>query len=232
MSSRTFAMLARTAAAALLIVTVATHAGYVVAPEIANEYLRLRDEVRAHPDDPTVAFEYAVCLSYMGKVEDGRAALRQVRKLDPSFAKKTLPRYLRDAESRPQDSHLLFRVAFLRYFNDQSDLAFVVFEKVANQQPVGPLTAWALAYMAVIKSDGNQWEDSEKLVRQALKIEPDAYALHAALAAALRGQGRYVAATGAFFTALNKRTEFENYEREHFPGADRDIRRNQERSGD
>jgi tetratricopeptide (TPR) repeat protein len=203
----------------LLMFTAATPAwaAYVIAPDIAEEYVRVRTEFSARPDDPATVFEYAVCLSYVGKVEDGRKALRKVRSLDPDFATKALPRYQREVETRPQDPRALFRIAFLYYFLNDNERAYTAFETVAKQQPPGQLTTWALAYMAVICSDAKKWGEAESLIRRALEMEPDAYGLHAALAATLRGQGRIFAATGEFFTALNLRTQFENYERERFP---------------
>jgi tetratricopeptide (TPR) repeat protein len=192
-------------------------AAYAITPEIAEEYLRVRADVSARPHDPATVFEYAVCLSYVGKVEEGRKALRKVRGLDPDFATKALPRYLREVETRPQDPRALFRVAFLHYFLNDNERAYAAFETVSKQQPSTQFTTWALAYMAVICSDAKKWDEADSLIRRALEMEPDAYGLHAALAATLRGQGRIFAATGEFFTALNLRTQFENYEREHFP---------------
>jgi tetratricopeptide (TPR) repeat protein len=196
-------------------------AAYVVAPDIAQEYISLRAAVHAHPDDPDLNFRYAICLSYVGKVEEGRAVLKQVKKLDADFAKTALPRYLRQLAEHPHDVKTKYRLGFLYYFNDQYDQALKIFDEVARQQPVGQLNAWALGYMGAIKGDQKKWGEGEKLVREALAIEPDAYGLHAALAAALKGQGRYLAAMGEFITALNKRSEFQNYERERFPAETR-----------
>lgn len=192
-------------------------AAYTIAPDIADEFLRTRAAAGAHPDDAATQFDYAVCLSYVGKIEEGRKALRTVRKLDPDFATKALPRYQRELDSRPQDAHALFRVAFLHYFLNDNERAYAAFDAVTKQQPPTQLTTWALAYMAVIRSDAKKWEEAESLIRRALEMEPDAYGLHAAHAATLRGQGRVFAATGAFLRAINLRAAFENYERERFP---------------
>lgn len=203
--------------ACLLLASVAANAAYIVAPDIAEEYVSLRTQVHARPDDPDLNFRFAICLSYMGKIEEGRTALKKVRELNPDFAKQALPRYLKQLAEDPRDAKTKYRLGFLYYFNDQYDQALKVLDDVARQPPVGQLNAWALGYMAAIKGDQKKWKEGERLARQALAIEPDAYGLHAALAAALKGQGRYLAAVGEFITALNKRTEFQNYERERFP---------------
>jgi tetratricopeptide (TPR) repeat protein len=208
---------------AVLLVALAPTAwgGYVVAPDIAREYLSLRNAVRAHPNDPDINFQFAICLSYMGKIEEGRNALKKVKQLDPQFAKEALPRYLKQLAENPRDAKTKYRLGFLYYFNDQYDQALKMFDQVARRQPVDQINAWALGYMAAIKGDQKQWIEAEKLVREALAIEPEAYGLHAALAVALKAQGHYLAAVGEFLTALNERSEFRNYERQRFPAETR-----------
>jgi tetratricopeptide (TPR) repeat protein len=192
-----------------------TPAQYVVAPDIAREYLSLRERVAAQPADAELQFEYAICLSYIGKIEDGRAALKRVRELDPQFAHTALPRYLQRHRDAPQEARARYRLAFLYYFNENYDEALRHLEFVAQQQPIEQLNAWALGYMAVIKGKQKRWDEAERLVRRALAIEPHAYALHAALAAALKKQGEWFAASRAYLTALSARSDFEDYERRH-----------------
>lgn len=188
-------------------------AAYVIAPDIVQEYFDLKHKMLAQPDSADAAFEYAVCLSYMGKVEESRSMLKKVRALDPEFAAKALPRYLEQSRQDPADLKLKFRLGFLYYFGDKYDQALGIFREIADHAPAGQLNAWALGYMAVIKSDQGKWSEAEDLVRRALRLEPDAYGLHAALAAALKAQGHLLAAVGEYFTALKARRDFEAYEK-------------------
>lgn len=188
-------------------------AAYVIEPDIVQEYLALRHEVLKHPDSADVRFEYAVCLSYMGKVEESRSSLKQVKTLDSEFPVKALPRYLEQSRRNPADLRLKFRLGFLYYFADKHDQALNIFGEIAEHRPAGQLNAWALGYMAVIRSDQGQWSEAEDLLRRALRLEPDAYGLHAALAAALKAQGNLLAALREYFTALKDRREFEAYEK-------------------
>ena len=191
-------------------------AEYVIAPDIAKEYVDLKARVRKHPDSADLNFEYAICLSYVGKVEEGKAALKKVRNLDPGFPEKALPRYLTEYQNDPANPKIKYRLGFLYYFNDKYEEALRVLAEVADERPVGQLNAWALGYMAVIKGEQKKWQEGERLVRQALQIEPDAYALRAALAAALKEQGKLWAATKEFLRALRNRSEFEEYEKTLF----------------
>src|SRR5207237_5886008 len=134
-----------------------------------------------------------------------------VRALDSGFAQKALPEYLNHHRERPDDVKLKYRLGFLYYFHEDYDEALRFLGEVANQKPVTQLNAWALGYMAVVKGKQKKWDDAEALVRRALAIEPEAYGLHAALAAALKGQGKYFAAMKAYATAVNERQEFEEY---------------------
>jgi len=188
-------------------------AAYVIEPDIVKEYLDLRHKALTHPDRADFRFEYAVCLSYMGKVEESRSALKQVQALDPEFSKKALPRYAEQSRQNPADLRLKFRLGFLYYFADKHDQALKIFGEIADRAPAGQLNAWALGYMAVIKSDQGKWSEAEDLVRRALRIEPDAYGLHAALAAALKAQGNLIPALREYFIALKDRREFEAYEK-------------------
>ena len=191
-------------------------AEYVIAPDIAKEYVDLQARGRKHPNNVDLNFEYAICLSYVGKVEEGKAALKKVRNRDPGFPEKALPRYLKEYQNDPANPKIKYRLGFLYYFNDKYEEALRVLAEVADERPVGQLNAWALGYMAVIKGEQKKWQEGERLVRQALQIEPDAYALRAALAAALKEQGKLWAATKEFFRALRNRSEFDEYEKTLF----------------
>jgi len=188
-------------------------AAYVIEPDIAKEYVELKHRVLKHPDNAELVFEYAVCLSYVGKVEESRAALKKVQALDPKFVDKALPGYIDRYRRRPTDMKAAFRLGFLYYFDKQFDLSLKILDKIAEHQPSGQLNAWALGYMAVIKSERGQWDEAEELVRRGLRIEPDAYGLHAALAAALKAQGNLMEALREYFVAVKDRRAFEAYEK-------------------
>lgn len=192
-------------------------ADYAVAPDIAREYTDLKAKVRQNPDSADINFEYAVCLSYMGKIEAGRAALQKVRRLNPGFPRNALPGYLEAYRQNPTNPKTKYRLGFLYYFNNEYEQALNILGEVAVHQPVGQLNAWALGYMALIKGEQKKWEEAEKLVRQALRIEPDAYGLHAALAVTLKEQGRLFAATGEYVIAYRERRNFEHYEKTRLP---------------
>jgi Flp pilus assembly protein TadD len=188
-------------------------AAYVIEPPIAREYLELKQRVLRQPADAALMFDYAVCLAYLGKIEASRAALRKVRELDPRFAERALPEYRERYHRDPTDARVAFRLGFLYYFDGQSEPALRTLGAVAERRPPGQMNAWALAYMAVIKGEQQQWAQAEELVRRALRLEPDAYALHAALAAALKAQGQLFAAVREYFIALQDRRDFEAYEK-------------------
>jgi tetratricopeptide (TPR) repeat protein len=195
----------------LLLMTLPAVAAYVVAPDVVREYVELRDKIQKSPDDAGLNFEYAICLSYLGNVEEGRTVLKRVRALDSRFAQKALPRYLMQHRANPNDAKVKYRLGFLYYFNEQYDQALRILEEVAERKPPDQLSAWALGYMAVVKGKQKKWEEAESLVRRALAIEPEAYGLHAALAAALKGQGKYFAATRAYMTAVDERETLREY---------------------
>lgn len=207
----------RLLATLLCALTLSAQAAYVVAPEIVREYAELKAKSQENPSDAGISFEYAMCLSYMGEIERARASLKKVRKLDPKFPEKALPGYLTAYRDGLSDPRTAYRLGFLYYFLNDYEQALSIFSEVAHHRPVGQLNAWALGYMAAIKGEQNKWEEAEELVQEALKIEPDAYGLHAALAAALKHQGKLFAAMGEYFTSLRLRREFEDYAETQLP---------------
>ncbi|MBI3899813.1 MAG: hypothetical protein HY308_16170 [Gammaproteobacteria bacterium] len=191
------------------------HAEYTVAPDIAQEYRQLKAKAGQAPNDTELNFEYATCLSYLGKVEEGRTVLKHVRQLDPGFANKVLPKYLKKQQENPNDLKAKYRLGFLYYFKEDYAQALNLLGQVANSEPVGQLNAWALGYMGVVKGKLGKWDEAENLVQRALKIEPEAYGLHAALAVAQKKKGETFAAMRSYMTALEERNKFERYEKQH-----------------
>ncbi|WP_372524176.1 tetratricopeptide repeat protein [Sulfuricaulis sp.] len=192
-------------------------AAYVIAPDIVKEYAEHKAKVLKNPDSTEMNFEYAVCLSYMGKIEEGRSTLKKVQALDPRFAEKALFRYTEKYRKNPASLKMKFRLGFLYYFDNKFDQALSILGDIADHQSAGQLSAWALGYMAMIKGEQDKWGEAEGLVRRALRLEPDAYGLHAALAAALKAQGNYLAAVREYFIAIKDRREFEAYEKTLWP---------------
>jgi len=90
------------------------------------------------------------------------------------------------------------------------------FKSVAEKEPEDNINAWGYAYMAVIRAIEKDWSEAEKLCAQALKIEPDAYAIRAAYMEALKQNGNVFGAASQMALALKLKSEQDDYEQSLF----------------
>src|SRR5438105_6063062 len=98
--------------AGLLAMTTAA-AAYVVEPAIASECADLKAKVEKQTNSPSLLFDYAVCLSRMGEVEESNAKLKAVQRLDGDFKRKALPMYLERYKQMPDDPRRAYQLGFV-----------------------------------------------------------------------------------------------------------------------
>jgi tetratricopeptide (TPR) repeat protein len=194
-------------ACALVFVSGLASAAYVAAPEVKQECEEKSQRAAKEPGSPEARFENAICMTLLGHAQQSRRVAKSIKKLDVDYKSKALPVYLERYQKNPNDPRTAYRVAFLYYFNENRDEALRYFSIAAEHKPATQINTWAIGYMSAIKSEQQKWKEAETLARQALAQEPEAYALHAALAAALKGQGRYFDAMQEYLTAKKFREQ-------------------------
>ncbi|MDR1453875.1 MAG: hypothetical protein LBJ25_07895 [Candidatus Margulisbacteria bacterium] len=100
--------------------------------------------------------------------------------------------------------------------NRYKEASLANFYLVATKQPEDYLNAWGYAYMATVKAIEQDWAEAKNLIEDAMAIEPNAWAIHAAYMEALRQNGNLIAAAGQLTKALKLKSEQENYEKKVF----------------
>ena len=96
------------------------------------------------------------------------------------------------------------------------EASLVNFNAVATKTPKDYLNAWGYAYMATVQGIAKQWPEAKRLCEEALKIEPNAYAIRAAYMEALRQTGNLLGATSQLSRAMSLKSEQEAYEKRIF----------------
>ncbi|MFC1477893.1 tetratricopeptide repeat protein [Candidatus Margulisiibacteriota bacterium] len=183
--------------------------------EILFDHAKYKYMLEKNPDDPWSHFDMAITYAYMGKVEEGLKELGEVERLDKEFAPKAIEKFTNAVTKDPNDWKARFRLAFAYYFDEQKAPALIELEKVTEKEPINGKNAWAYGYMAIIYGEEEQWDEAIDACKKALKIEPDAAAIHLAYAQALLKKGNTLHAASEAFIAFRLQAEEKKYERKN-----------------
>ncbi len=160
---------------------------YQISPELAQEVRANKAAATARPSAETL-FDLAMSYAYTGQIEKGWAILRKIPNYDTNFAPDVVSKYEAAIKKNPTEWRHHFKLAFGYYFLDQKDKSIVCFRRVLE---LDPKNAWALGFIALIKGDQGNMPEAIETAKQAIKIEPNAAALHFLLATGYAKSGNY-----------------------------------------
>ncbi|MFC1595799.1 tetratricopeptide repeat protein [Candidatus Margulisiibacteriota bacterium] len=186
-----------------------------ISKDILFEHAKYKYMVEKNPEDAWAHFNLAITYAYMGKVELGLKELGEADRLDKEFAPKAIARYTRKVEEKPQSWQARFRLAFAYYFGGEKDNALKELQNVVSIKGVNGKNAWAYGYMAIIYGEQEKWDKAVESCKKGLRIEPDAAAIHLALAQALLKKGNGFSAASELFVAFRLQAEEKKYERKN-----------------
>lgn len=145
---------------------------------------------KATPTSNETRFELAMCYGYTGQIIKGWDMLKTV---SPNYAPVVVEKYEALATQNPKEWKYRFKLAFGYYFLDRKDDAIAEFKQVLQ---IDPKHIWAMGFIALLEGEQNHVNETIYWCDKALKIEPNATAVHFLLAEAYRRKGD-------FFKALN-----------------------------
>ncbi|MFH1429009.1 MAG: tetratricopeptide repeat protein [Candidatus Margulisiibacteriota bacterium] len=183
--------------------------------DILFDHAKYKFMLEKNPEDPWAHFNMAITYAYMGKVEEGLKELGEVDRLDKEFAPKAIARFTGAVTKDPDDWKARFRLAFAYYFDKQKAPALIELQKVTQKEPINGKNSWAYGYMAIIYGEEEKWDEAIDACKKALKIEPEAAAVHLAYAQALLKKGNTMQAASEAFIALRLHAEEKKYERKN-----------------
>jgi tetratricopeptide (TPR) repeat protein len=163
----------------------------------------------ADPADWWVRFKLGFVYYFLyeeaqGRIELAERRIKRTQNNDPGESGRIISaEHAVIAERLPQASY--YRTA-----------ALANFYAVASKTPDDYLNAWGYAYMAVVQALAKEWQEAKRLCELALKIEPNAYAIHAAYMETLRQTGNLPGAARELAKALSLKSEQEAYDKKVF----------------
>ena len=182
-------------------------------PIILYEYSKYSAIAEKTPTDSWAQFNLAITYAYMGKVQEGLDRLGKVDALDKNFAPKAIEYFTAQVAADPNRWQDRFRLAFAYYFNKDRDKALEQLKIISASTPANGKNAWAYGYMALVYGEQEKWDEAIEACVNALKIEPDAAAIHLAYAQALYKKGNTFKAAGEAFMAFRLQAEEKKWER-------------------
>lgn len=133
-------------------------------------------------------FELAMSFGKSGFIEEGWKILEE---LPPEYAQKVIEKYERLTQKDPDNWENYFKLAFGYYFVDEKhkefDRALGAFDKVLE---LNPNHVWTMGFISLIKGVQKEYDVAIDWANKALKIEPNAMAIHALLALGYQKKGK------------------------------------------
>lgn len=177
--------------AALMVISaplMAAEKVYVIPDELKQEIFANKQTLELNPESATANFELAMSYAYSGLIEKGWATLKVIPDYDPDFAPKVVKKYTQKIEEEPQEWRHHFKLAFGYYFQKNKEAAIDEFKKGLE---LDPDNVWIMGFIALVYGDLGKTDDALAYCKKALKIEPNATAIHFLIAEAYRRKGDY-----------------------------------------
>lgn len=160
---------------------------YIPPQELLEEVKVNKIEFDASPN-ATTAFNLAMSYAYTGQIEKGWSMLSLIPDYDSNYAPKVINTYTPLIEKDPKNWKYHFKIAFGYYFKEDKKKSIESFKKVLV---IDPNHIWAMGFIALLKGELDDVDSALEYCKRALKIEPNATAIHFLIAEAYRRKEDY-----------------------------------------
>ena len=158
---------------------------YKIPPNLLKETEEKHAIFVKDPNSPEAIFELAMCFGYTGRIEKGWNMLKTI---PIEYAPIATEKYERLSSENPTEWKHKFKLAFGYYFLKEREKSIAEFKKVLV---LNPKHIWAMGFIALLEGEQNHVKETIQWCEKALKIEPNATAIHILLAEACRRKGDY-----------------------------------------
>lgn len=158
---------------------------YYVAPDILEEVTLNEARLEASPTDNEVLFDLAMSYAYSGQILKGWNTLK---KLPEAYSDTVVLTYSLLNKDNPDEWRHLFKLAFGYFFQGEKQQSIETFHRVLT---IDPNQVWALAFIALVHGEMGHVDETIVYCKKALKIEPNATAVHFLLGEAYRKKKWY-----------------------------------------
>ena len=156
---------------------------YIIPEPLLKEVEKKYAIFEAHPTSNEALFNLAMAYAYTGQIRKGWATLKKV---DPNYADTVINTYLPLTKSEPKEWRHYFKLAFGHYFKDEKEKCVTLFETALVYDPEN---VWVMAFIALVKGDMGYVDETIEICKKALKIEPNATAIHFLLGVGYQRKG-------------------------------------------
>jgi len=143
---------------------------------------------KANPGSAETRFELAMALAASGQIESAWSVLKTIIEYDDDYAKKVIFKYEALSKKEPKNWKHPFKLGFGYYFDNRKIQAYEEFNKVLE---INPKMVWAYGFQGLLLGDQKRFREALDRCKQALKIEPDAMAIHFLMAEGYYRVGDY-----------------------------------------
>ncbi len=179
-------------------------------PEVPKAELaainRLLVAHKAKPDDSKVAFELAIKFASYGFIEEGWNVLKDI---SPTYAAEVVKTVEPLEKANPDLWEYPFKLGFAYYFLDHKKKDYTrslaAFKRVLD---IKPDHVWVMGFIALIEGLNGRHKSAIKWCQKAIKIEPDAMAIHALLALGYQKEGGIMKSLGHALIVGRLKTEY------------------------
>ena len=180
----------------------ATKLPYYVPAELFDEIRENKIIYEKNPTNNESIFNLAMSYAYTGQIRKGWGLLKKV---DESYAEDVVETYVALQDIDGENWKYPFKAAFGYFFIKEKNKAIQKFEEVLA---IDQKNVWAYGFIALIYGEMNQTDKAISYCKKALKIEPNATAIHLLYAEGLRRKGKY-------FEAMKELMIFGRLESQH-----------------
>jgi len=174
---------------------------YQIPDEILVEIATRKKQLEAMPTSNEAKFELAMAYAFAGRIEKGWGALKKIPK---SYSPLIVKKYKHLSKTEPNEWRHPFKLAFGYFFQKKRAESVEQFKRVLE---IDPKQIWAMGFIGLVEGDRKRNKEAIKWCKRALKIEPNAMAIHFLLAEGYRRTGNYFGAIGQMMIVGRLKTE-------------------------
>ncbi len=177
-----------------LLATVSIGTPYHVPSHLLAEVIKTERAYSEDQNSDKAKFELAMAYGYTGNILEGWKLLKTI---DKGYAEVVVKNYYKKQIDDPNNWKHSFKLAFGYYFIGDKTLALEAFNHVLE---LNPKQVWTMGFIALIEGEEGDTDSALEWCRRALKIEPNATAIHLLAAEGYRRKNDYLSAISHVLT--------------------------------
>ena len=174
---------------------------YQIPEDLLKEVRANRKAYEADKNSDENKFNLAMSYAYTGQIKKGWDTLKLIPE---SYADTVIPKYQAKIKEDSTNWKYPFKLAFGYYFKKDKQKSIDLFNQSLS---LNPNNVWTMGFIGLVEGDRGNPQATIDICKKALKIEPNATAIHFLLAEGYRRVGKYGKFMSHMFTVGRLQTE-------------------------